>query len=231
MTAIRSRAIARSAKLIGTLSGFRPDEWRYRRIAKKYRRWSMVSSAGYVANLRIAAQIKDVPGAVVECGTWRGGMIAGIADVLGSSRCYYLFDSFEGLPPAREIDGPAALAWQADKSGPNYHNNCAASEDDAREAMSQSPAKDYRIIKGWFNSTLSTMDPNEKIALLRMDADWYDSTKCILEHLGHHVVPGGIVIEDDYTVWEGVRRAVDEYAAAHNWRIQRSLSGVCFIKV
>lgn len=190
----------------------------------------MIPTGIYAGNLRIAAQVRNVPGAIVECGTWRGGMIAGIADVLGSDRRYYLFDSFEGLPPAREIDGPAAVAWQADKASPQYLNNCTASEEEAREAMSRSPAKDYRIFKGWFDSTLSKMDPNENIALLRMDGDWYESTKCILEHLGHRIAPGGIVIEDDYFVYEGCKKAVDEYASAHNWRIQKSRDGVCFIR-
>jgi O-methyltransferase len=216
---------------IRAVSKFVTDEWRYRRIARKYRRWSMVRGASYISNLRIAAQVKSVPGVVVECGTWRGGMIAGIADVLGGNRRYYLFDSFEGLPPAQEIDGTDALAWQADTSGPKYYNNCAASEEEARVVMSKSPAVDYRIIKGWFNSTLSKMDSSEEIALLRMDADWYDSTKCILDHFGERVVPGGIVIVDDYYTWEGCTIAVNEYAAAHKWRIQQSrYAGVCFVK-
>jgi O-methyltransferase len=216
---------------IRAVSKFVTDEWRYRRIARKYRHWSMVRGASYISNLRIAAQVKSVPGVVVECGTWRGGMIAGIADVLGGNRRYYLFDSFEGLPPAQEIDGTDALAWQADTSGPKYYNNCAASEEEARVVMSKSPAVDYRIIKGWFNSTLSKMDSSEEIALLRMDADWYDSTKCILDHFGERVVPGGIVIVDDYYTWEGCTIAVNEYAAAHKWRIQQSrYAGVCFVK-
>ena len=210
---------------------FVADEWRYRRIARKYRRWSMVRGANYISNLRIAAQVKNVAGVVVECGTWRGGMIAGIADVLGGNRRYYLFDSFEGLPPAQKIDGTDALAWQADTSGLKYYNNCTASEEEAREVMSKSPAVDYRIIKGWFNSTLSKMDSSEEIALLRMDADWYDSTKCILDHFGDRVVPGGIIIVDDYYTWEGCTIAVNEYAAAHKWRIQQSrYAGVCFVK-
>jgi O-methyltransferase len=210
---------------------FAADEWRYRRIARKYRRWSMVRGANYISNLRIAAQVKNIAGVVVECGTWRGGMIAGIADVLGGKRRYYLFDSFEGLPPAQKIDGTDALAWQADTSGLKYYNNCTASEEEAREVMSKSPAVDYRIIKGWFNSTLSEMDSSEEIALLRMDADWYDSTKCILDHFGDRVVPGGIIIVDDYYTWEGCTIAVNEYAAAHKWRIQQSrYAGVCFIK-
>lgn len=190
----------------------------------------MVPNDAFVGNLRIAAKVKDVPGAVVECGTWRGGMIAGIADVLGSNRRYYLFDSFEGLPPAREIDGTAARAWQANTSAPEYFNNCLASEQEAREVMSRSLAKDYRIIKGWFNCTLPNMDPNEDIALLRLDADWYDSTKCILDNCSHHVVPGGIIIVDDYYTWEGCTLAVNEYAAAHKWQIHQSAHGVCFIK-
>src|SRR5258707_1023570 len=124
--------------LIRTVPTFVADEWRYRRIASKYQHWSMIAKSVYVGNLRLAAQVKNVSGAVVECGTWRGGMIAGIADVLGSKRRYYLFDSFEGLPPAQEIDGGDALKWQANRTGPKYYNNCTASEEEAREAMSKS---------------------------------------------------------------------------------------------
>jgi hypothetical protein len=216
---------------VRNLPRFLADEWRYRRIARKFRHWSMVQESLYISNLRIAAQIKSIDGVVVECGTWRGGMIAGIADVLGSGRRYYLFDSYEGLPPAKEIDGTGALAWQANRSAPTYYNNCAASEEEAREAMSKSAAVDYRIIKGWFSSTLSKMDSKEDIALLRMDADWYDSTKCILDHFGERVVPGGIIIVDDYYTWEGCAVAVNEYAAAHKWRIRQSpFAGVCFVR-
>jgi O-methyltransferase len=218
--------------LIQTIPKFIADEWRYRRIASKYRPWTMIPLPTYVSNLRLAARIEGVSGSVVECGTWRGGMIAGIADVLGGARRYYLFDSFEGLPPAREVDGAEALAWQANPSAPEYYDNCTASEDEARAAMSKSSARDYRIFKGWFESTLPKMDPGEKIALLRMDADWYDSTKCILDNFAERVVPGGIVIVDDYYAWEGCAVAVNEYAAAHKWRIQQSrYGGVCFVQL
>lgn len=70
----------------------------------------MITADDYVENLRLARWVGQVRGSIIECGTWRGGMIAGIADVLGRDRRYYLFDSFEGLPPAKEIDGAAALA-------------------------------------------------------------------------------------------------------------------------
>jgi O-methyltransferase len=208
------------------------EEWRFRKIATKYQPWSMIPKSTFIDNLRLARQIENIPGAVVECGTWRGGMIAGIADVLGNSRRYFLFDSFEGLPPASEIDGKSALAWQANTSDPAYFDNCRASEDDAKEAMSKSPATDYRIVRGWFDATLPGMDSREKIALLRMDADWYDSTKCILDNLADRVVPGGIIIVDDYYAWEGCTRALNEAAALRTWKIRESRSkGICFIIV
>ena len=79
------------------------------RVFGMLREHTMVPESLYVANLELAAQYSSVEGAVVECGTWRGGMIAGIATVCGPGRRYYLFDSFQGLPEAKEIDGEAAL--------------------------------------------------------------------------------------------------------------------------
>jgi hypothetical protein len=215
---------------VKTFAKFAAEERRLRKVAAKYRHWTMIPEELYIGNLMIAEQVRDVPGLIVECGTWRGGMIAGIADALGPDRRYFLFDSFEGLPPAKEIDGQGAIAWQADKSSPGYYNNCAASEEEAREAMSKSAAKDYRLIKGWFDQTLPKMDWPEKIALLRMDADWYESTKCILDHLGGLIALGGVIIVDDYYTWEGCTVAVNEYAASHKWQIKQSqYGGICFI--
>ncbi len=190
----------------------------------------MVPEREYVANLRVALRADRIAGSIVECGTWRGGMIAGIADVLGPERRYYLFDSFEGLPPAGEADGEAALAFQRNTTSPTYFDNCTASVDEARTAMSHSAARDYRITKGWFEKTLPAQKPQEPIALLRMDADWYESTKCILENLASHVVPGGVILVDDYYAWEGCTQAVNEFAATKKWRIRESpYAAVCYI--
>ena len=183
----------------------------------------------YTSNLHLAAKIRSLPASIVECGTWRGGMIAGIADVLGPGRHYCLFDSYEGMPPAKEIDGEAARAWERDISSPKYHNNCRASEDEANQAMSMSAATDYTLVKGWFNETLPRASVGP-IAFLRMDADWYDSTKHILDNLAHCVVPGGLIIVDDYYVFEGCARAVNEFAVAQNWKIRQYwIGGVCYI--
>jgi O-methyltransferase len=207
------------------------DELRFRQTFRKYRDFTMIPADVYVGNLQLAMRVKDVRGAIVECGTWRGGMIAGMADVLGCQRHYHLFDSYEGLPPAQAIDGAAALAWQSDTASPMYHNNCCASEEEARQAMSMSAGSKYTIMKGWFKDTLPTADVGP-IAILRMDADWYASTKEILDNLAKSVVSGGLIISDDYYVYEGCTRAINEYAAPRNWMIRQHWpGGVCHIIV
>jgi O-methyltransferase len=97
---------------------FANDEWRYRRVYRKYKELTMIGQNSYIGNLRLAARAREIPGSIVECGTWRGGMIAGIADVLGGGRRYYLFDSFQGLPPAKEVDGPAAFGMAIEHKWP-----------------------------------------------------------------------------------------------------------------
>jgi O-methyltransferase len=209
---------------------FALEETRFRSLWRKYSAYTMVSERQYCGNLRLAANAAAVQGNIVECGTWRGGMIAGIAEVIGGGRGYYLCDSFEGLPPAQGIDGVAARSWQANTSSPDYYDNCTASEEEARSAMAKSKAKDYTIVKGWFHETLPNF-PQTPIALLRMDADWYESTKCILDNLACRVVRGGLVIIDDYYTWEGCTLAVNEYAAQHKWQIRQSCDGVCYVAV
>jgi O-methyltransferase len=206
------------------------DRRRYGAIYRKYKEFTMIPGSTYVGNLRLAAKAAEIQGSVVECGAWRGGMIAGIADVLGPGRRYYLFDSFEGLPPAKEIDGPAALAWQADTKSAGYFDNCTASEHEARAAMSLSGAKDYQIVKGWFRETLPRASIAQPIALLRMDGDWYESTKCILDNLAPSVARGGLIIVDDYYTWDGCTQAVNEAAAMRKWRIQE-YAGICYLVV
>ena len=208
------------------------DELRFRKIYQKYRHFTMIPERDYIGTLRLARQAMHTPGSIVECGTWRGGMIAGMADVLGPLRRYQLFDSYQGLPPVKEVDGPAALEWQTNKTSSDYHNNCTASEEEARAAMSISAAKDYQIIKGWFDQTLPETKLSEPIALLRMDADWYESTKCILDNLASSVTPGGMIIVDDYHTWDGCTKAVNEYVASRSWRIREShYAQICFIIV
>lgn len=204
------------------------------RIYQKYADHTMIPESTYIKNLALARKMREVEGCVIECGVWRGGMIAGIADLLGSQRQYYLFDSFEGLPAAKPIDGPALQAWQADVTTPGYHDNCTASAADAETAMLKSSATRYALVKGWFEDTIPAFDLNQEIALLRLDGDLYDSTMVCLKYLYPRVADGGIIIIDDYQPWDGCARAVHEFLAdAHdigeNPRLQQYENEVFFV--
>ncbi|MEL6589905.1 MAG: TylF/MycF/NovP-related O-methyltransferase [Bacteroidota bacterium] len=187
------------------------QEWKHLNgIHEKYREFTMIPRNLYRANLQLAQKFQEVEGAVVECGTWKGGMIAGMAEILGPNRSYYLYDSFEGLPEAGEIDGKGAKAWQEDTESPQYFDNCTADYQDAQTAMKKSPAQEVTIEKGWFSDTLPHY-AGPPIAILRLDGDWYESTMQGLENLFPHLVEGGVVILDDYYHWSGCSRALHDY--------------------
>jgi SAM-dependent methyltransferase len=202
-------------------------------IQRTYRNFTMLKPWDVIANLHIAAKAASVPGCVVECGVWRGGMSAAMVEVLGQNRDYFLFDSFEGLPPAKGIDGQAALQWQSNTKGSSYFNNCTASQSEAEAAMQKSRAGRYTIVKGWFDNTLPAFRPPCPIAVIRLDGDWYDSTMSCLTHLVPHLAENGVVIIDDYHTWEGCARAVNEYIAAHRpaTRIRQHWNSVAYFKV
>jgi hypothetical protein len=205
--------------------------WRYRRVYEKFREFTMISRETYVNNLSLASMVAAVPGCVVECGVWRGGMSAGLATILGANRKYFLFDSFEGLPPAKEIDGSAALSWQLNKESPMYHDNCTAGEEFAGRAMTLSGARSFQLVKGWFDQTLPSFHLPEPIALLRLDGDWYDSTMVCLNSLFDLVAPNGLIILDDYHTWDGCSRALHDFLSQHS-AVERihSLDNICYLR-
>lgn len=193
------------------------NSYRHYDTYRLFRHHTMIAPRVYTANLKLATSAADIPGAVVECGTWKGGMIAGIARILGP-RDYWLFDSFAGLPEAEPIDGPKARKWQANTTSRRYYNNCAASEDDAAEAMQRTGIPNPHLVKGWFEDSLPTAVFPHGIAILRMDADWYKSTYQILDSLFPQVNEDGLIVVDDYRTWEGCRKAVHDYLNQHDRR-------------
>ena len=200
------------------------------RIYSLFSEYTMIPESVYVSNLLLAKKAA-APGAIVECGTWKGGMIAGIAKLLGNDRDYFLFDSFEGLPPVETIDGLAAQKWQSNVDDPSYHDNCTASEADALAAMTLADVPNARIVKGWFENTLPVAEFPSGIAILRMDADWYGSTIEILHSLFPAVNIGGLILIDDYYTWEGCSKAIHDYLSMHKRpELIRNLGGVCFIE-
>lgn len=181
-------------------------------LFEKYRSFTMINEASYLANLQIARKSSKIQGDVVECGVWRGGMIAGIAELLGKEKKYHLYDSFEGLPEAKEIDGKGAIDWQKNTAGDYYFDNCKAEIEFAEKAMNLSGAP-FACYKGWFCDTLPS-NTLSQISLLRLDGDWYDSTMDCLKHLFPKVVKGGVVLIDDYHTWDGCSRAVHDYLSS-----------------
>ena len=204
---------------------------RFNALYAKYGEFTMVPHDTYLTNLEIVLSNIDVPGCVVECGVWRGGMSASIAEVLGRDRQYFLFDSFEGLPPAKDIDGPSALAWQSDKYSPQFNDNCRAEMAYAQSAMQLAQAQQYQLIKGWFNSTLPNFCPPEPISILRLDGDWYESTTVCLESLFHFMANRGVIIVDDYYTWDGCSRAVYDFLSSQKLDKRISeINSVCVIR-
>jgi O-methyltransferase len=203
---------------------------RHRQIWSKFRTMTMVPEGLYIDNLRLASLVRGVAGDVVECGVWRGGMIAGIAELLGNDRKYWLFDSFEGLPPAQEIDGLSAIQYQKDPQGKWYFNNCTADESEARQAMTLAGTHSVAFVKGWFKDTVRDAGVGT-IALLRLDGDWYESTITCLEAFYPKIAAGGIVIIDDYHTWDGCARAVHEFLSRGSFpdRIRESRDGNAYI--
>jgi O-methyltransferase len=191
----------------------------------------MISKYYYVRNLALVDRISNVDGVIVECGTWKGGMIAGMARVLGNNRQYHLFDSFEGLPPVKKIDGLKAAQWQSNTQSESYYDNCKASESDVQKAMSLSGVTEFTIHKGWFEHTVPEWSKtNPDIAVLRLDGDWYDSTMVCLKELASRLAPNGLIIIDDYYAWEGCTKAVHEYLNQdQSFRLKQYLNGPCYM--
>jgi O-methyltransferase len=181
----------------------------YHRLYSRFSSFTMIPRRGYVTNLFLCEQFRHVPGSIIECGTWRGGMIAGIAQMFNDDRNYYLFDSFEGLPAAQDVDTRKHGSSAKELQKTSYHN-CRAEEDVARRAMELSGARHVHIRKGWFKDTLPRYD-GPPIAILRADGDWYESTMDILNNLYPHVVKGGLIILDDYYYWDGCAKAVHDF--------------------
>ena len=170
----------------------------------------------------------DIPGDFAECGVWRGGsvlaMICTLQELGVNDRDIHLYDTFEGMTEPTEhdtskIDGPALKEWrEAEERGsrayPEFFGAQAFNEDDVRRLVLGSgyPEERLHFVRGPVEETLPAAAPAQ-IGLLRLDTDWYESTKHEMEHLYPRLARGGVLLIDDYGHWEGARRAVDEYLA------------------
>lgn len=208
----------------------RKSRLRYSSLYQKYKDFTMVPRDQFMDNLAIVDRFKHIPGCVVECGVWRGGMSAAMAELDGSGRTYFLFDSFEGLPPAKKEDGREAIEWQTKGDSPYYHDNCRAEEGYAQQAMALAGVKSPEVVRGWFSNTLNITNTGP-VAILRLDGDWYEPTIECLNQLYRRVSAEGVIIIDDYYFWDGCSRAVHDYLSknANPDRIHQTENGVAYI--
>jgi O-methyltransferase len=164
----------------------------------------------------------NIPGEIVECGVWRGGSMQAIALTLmeqgNTSRELHLYDTFTGMSEPTEDDfsvrggevrSAADMLASSDKDARVW---AVAGIDVVREGMETTgyPTERIHYHPGMVEETIPSEAP-ERIALLRLDTDWYASTRHELEHLWDRLSPGGMLLIDDYGDWEGARKAVDEW--------------------
>lgn len=202
-----------------------PDDYdeSYRAIITAVRPYTMTGKDKLHALITATQYLHDhaIPGDIVECGVWRGGSMHAVARVLDAaddhSRDLYLFDTFEGMPPPSEKDrklrGRSAgdLLAASEKTANVW---AYASLEDVKAGFENVPYPGERIhyVAGKVEDTVPDEAP-EQISLLRLDTDWYESTRHELEHLYPRLVSGGVLIIDDYGWWQGSRDATDEFMA------------------
>lgn len=148
---------------------------------------------------------RRIPGAIVECGVYRGGSAAVMADAAGGTRDLHLFDSFQGLPPPGEKDGRLARE--------HFHEGwCEGGVEEVRGLLERMhfPAARLHVHVGWFQETLPVA-ALDQVAMLHVDADWYDSVILCLRTFYDRVPAGGYIVLDDYGRWEGCTRATDDF--------------------
>ena len=199
--------------------------------------WSLLQAVRYVTE-------SQLPGALVECGVWRGGsviaMVKKLQDLGMQDRQIWLYDTFQGMtePTAEDVEASTGATARTlmDTTPVNDGNNvwALATRADVEQNLRSTgyPSDRFTFVQGDVAQTLTTHIPDQ-IALLRLDTDWYESTRIGLEVLYPRLVVGGVCILDDYGHWQGARKAVDDYFAEqgiHPFMHPIDYSGRIFIK-
>ncbi len=184
-------------------------------MVSKDRQIHMYDATQYVARAKIR-------GAIVECGVWRGGsmMIAASAllDIGDTTRELYLLDTYAGHPEPnfdRDIDihgRHLVEEYRKHQTADGFSDWARASIEDVRHNMQSTgyPLERMHFVKGKVEETVPRQAPDE-VAILRLDTDWYESTKHTLRYLYPRLTRGGVLIIDDYGHMQGAKGAVDEY--------------------
>jgi O-methyltransferase len=194
-----------------------PEEWGIWETVRPFTMTSLARVVTLVRAIRFTVE-HGHPGAIVECGVWRGGSMMAVAltlRALGVERELYLFDTFAGMTAPAAVDstiaGESAGALLSEPEA-NPLVVAAATLQEVQQNLARTgyPMAKIHCIVGSVEDTIPARAPDE-IALLRLDTDWYASTLHELNHLYARVAPRGLIIIDDYGHWNGAKRAVDEF--------------------
>ena len=191
-------------------------------LLKKYRGKTMVPWGGLHMVYQAAQYVarNRIPGAIVECGVWRGGCSLIMAEAIAAAGTtdydFHLYDTFAGMSEPTAADtspaGDARTFWRKASKTKDAVDWCYAPVDEVRRniAAAAYPEERFRFIVGKVEDTIPASMP-EQIALLRIDTDWYELTRHEMVHLFPRLTRGGVFVCDDYGFWAGARQAVDEY--------------------
>ena len=189
----------------------------FARLYRAVRPYTMSGDArlrGLYESIRETARNK-IPGAIVECGTARGGSAALLglaAKGCDERRPLFVFDTFEGIPPPTAADPDYEIAAE-------FTGSFRGELDEVTKLFDRLQIRGgAKFIKGRFEDTIPHTETGP-IAVLHVDGDWYESVKVCLDHLYDRVTAGGIIQIDDYGHWEGARKAVDEFFLARHLRV------------
>jgi len=202
-----------------TASFSNPVEWvkLFKSIRTIRPTYSMVPTHRLKVLYKLSKKInkENIKGDIIECGVYNGGSAAMMMIPqlgLKETRDIWLFDSFEGLPPPTKNDGTFEQE--------NYYEGwCKGTIQRVEEIFKhfRIPEKRTHIVAGWFENTFPLQLSNiNQIALLHIDADWYESVKICLETFYPKVSSGGYIEFDDYGKFSGCKKAIQEYVSSNN---------------
>lgn len=190
-------------------------------MTSRERLFGLISAVRYLG-------ANKIDGSFVECGVWRGGStmaaVLALMEEKDISRDVYLFDTFEGMsaPTDKDVVASGETAENLLKTtnkGDGANVWAIASLDDVQQNLFSTgySREKLHFIKGKVEDTIPQNAPAD-IALLRLDTDWYESTRHELIHLFPRLKKNGVLIIDDYGHWKGARQAVDEFLAAQQFK-------------
>lgn len=212
-------------KVAGLQSQVIPGDFNedHKRILNKVGKFTMTSPFRIFSLIEAVKYIEknDIEGSIVECGVWKGGSMMAVAETLkeigNTGRRLYLYDTYEGMSEPTAYDktytgDDASALLNTDTNRDKNLVWAYSALDTVKENMRSTayPTENIVYVKGKVEDTIPQTLPG-KIALLRLDTDWYESTKHELIHLFPLLQKAGVLILDDYGHWAGAKKAVDEY--------------------